>query len=245
MASNFCALQNLIAASLLSAYFAAPVFAEPPGANWLDVGARVEFDLIQASTPASSMWRTGKIVKVNRDMNSYEVELPDGSKRTIINAPKWIKPATGGGEADQAFTSKKISTAVTVASSARQQKEGAEAKLQSSASKPLAPNMPRSQGAIPDGAWVCHKISGSIDLLLGKLEVKGGSYRGIESQGGFTPFGKDADGNVTMPAGLVGLPTGWKVMRITYHGGDSRHERIEIHCRNASGSYEIIEGVRH
>lgn len=69
--------------------------AEPPGKHWLNVGDTVNVDIIMASSPGSSMWRTGRILEVHKDMNSYLVKVDDGSKRTIINSDDWIKPAKG------------------------------------------------------------------------------------------------------------------------------------------------------
>lgn len=67
--------------------------AESQGKHWLNVGDTVEVDKLQSSTPGLAIWKTGKILQVNRSSNSYLVDV-DGEQLTIINNDNWVKPGT-------------------------------------------------------------------------------------------------------------------------------------------------------
>lgn len=88
----------LVAGSVLSMLSSAlSSFAEAPGKHWMNVGDSVEVDKLQSSTPGLAVWRTGKIIQVNRNSNSYLVDV-DGEQLTIINNDNWVKP--GAAQAD-------------------------------------------------------------------------------------------------------------------------------------------------
>lgn len=62
--------------------------------HWLKVGDNVEIDIQMAKKDSQAKWRIGKISEINKKANCYIVEMPDKSKKKIINNPKWVKAAS-------------------------------------------------------------------------------------------------------------------------------------------------------
>ena len=91
--TNKIYFKGIIVTGLLLPVLCAGVsgLAEPPGKHWLNVGDSVEVDKLQSSTKGLAVWRTGKIIQVNRNSNSYLVDV-DGEQLTIINNDNWVKP---------------------------------------------------------------------------------------------------------------------------------------------------------
>lgn len=101
----------------------------------------------------------------------------------------------------------------------------------------------KALGAPPDGSYNCIKISGDQLISLGKLEIKGRTYRGMAG-GEFAPFTLDADNAMVLSKGLTGMPDGWKITSVKYTGKDKEgRPLIKIAYRSKSGSGDLIDAV--
>ncbi len=80
--------------SLLSTIFTLATLPAFCADHWLKVGENVEIDIQMAKRDKEAKWRIGKICEINKKANCYIIEMPDKSKKKIINNPKWIKAAS-------------------------------------------------------------------------------------------------------------------------------------------------------
>ena len=239
----------------------APVLSAPnggaPRANpKFKIGDSVNVDMIMASSPSRAMWTHGKIV--GTENGSLIVQTPDGIKRTIVNNPDWIRPggqAAPGPEAPQNVLQPvpnltTTNDGPTPAPNNNQQR--AQNPVQKPENDPANPewNRKKGLGAPPDGTYECHKLSGYVmggghDIDLGKLEIRGQSYRGIESSGAMSPFTVSGE-EITWSNGIDGLPKGWTLKSSKFIGPDE-HGRplIRIYYRAATrGALECIDCYR-
>ncbi len=71
--------------------------ALPAPAGPYAVGARVLFDKVYATNPALSQWMEGEVTGYMPAQNYYKVRSTGGTVYTIVNDPRWIRPAQGNG----------------------------------------------------------------------------------------------------------------------------------------------------
>ena len=108
---------------------------------------------------------------------------------------------------------------------------------------PASADDAKALGAPPDGAYNCIKISGDQLISLGKLEIRGRTYRGMAG-GEFAPFTLDADNAMVLGKGLTGMPDGWTLLSVKYTGNDKEgRPLIKIAYRSKSGFNDLIDAV--
>lgn len=217
------------------------------------VGDSVKVDMIMASSPSRAMWTTGKIVGMEN--GSLKVLTPDGITRTIINNSDWIRPGNQAapGPAAPPEVLQPVPDLMK-GTPAGNTAGGATAGTNNHAiGKPGNGewNRETGKGAPPNGTYECHKLSGLVmggggrDIDLGKLEIRGNSYRGIESSGAMSPFTVNGE-QINWSNGIDGLPRGWAVVSSKYIGADERgRPLIRIFYRAATrGALECIDCYR-
>jgi hypothetical protein len=89
------------------------------------------------------------------------------------------------------------------------------------------------------------KISSGQLIHLGTLEIRNGTYRGLDKTGGFAPMNINGAGNITWSQGLRGMPDGWQLKESRYVGGDSMgRPLIQIYYRSKSGWNEMMDALK-
>lgn len=201
-------------------------------AGGFTTGDTVVVDRIMASTPGGAQWTTGKVVRVNPDRNSIDVQTPDGILRTIVNNSQWIKPGTTlpGPAAPPEVRAPRTAPATGNGKPEWDRKKGL--------------------GQPPDGVYTCHKLSGYVlggghDIDLGKLQIQGSSYRGLDPGGPSAPFTVNGE-QIQWSRGLDGVPNGWEIKSSKYIGSDERgRPLIRVYYRAATrGALECIDCYR-
>lgn len=223
-----------------------------PTKGSFSVGDPVKVDMIMASSPSRAMWTTGKIVGIEN--GSLKVLTPDGITRTIINNPDWIRPgnqaAPGPAAPPQVLQPVPDLMKGTPARNPGGAPNNGGNQQQAGGAKNGEWNRETGKGKPPDGVYECHKLSGYVmggghDIDLGKLEIRGNSYRGIESTGAMSPYTVNGE-QITWSNGIDGLPRGWSLVSSKYIGADERgRPLIRIFYRAATrGALECIDCYR-
>lgn len=102
-----------------------------------------------------------------------------------------------------------------------------------------------AKGAPPNGEYNCMKISSGQLIHLGTLEIRNGTYRGLDKTGGFAPMNINGAGNITWSQGFRGMPEGWQLKESRYVGGDSMgRPLIQIYYRSKSGWNEMMDALK-
>lgn len=102
-----------------------------------------------------------------------------------------------------------------------------------------------AKGAPPNGEYNCMKISSGQLIHLGTLEIRNGTYRGLDKTGGFAPMNINGAGNITWSQGFRGMPDGWQLKESRYVGGDSMgRPLIQIYYRSKSGWNEMMDALK-
>ena len=99
-------------------------------------------------------------------------------------------------------------------------------------------------GPAPAGVYTLMKLSSGRLIGLGKLEIRGKTYR-VGETAEFAPFTQDNAGQITWSAGLSFLPTGWTLGKSTYTGLNPKGQPlIKIYYTSARGAAEVIDCVK-
>ncbi len=110
---------------------------------------------------------------------------------------------------------------------------------------PAASKAITGKGTPPSGLYECNKISGSMYIHIGTLEIKGNTYRGFANEGSFHPYSMDGAGAITWTAGLSGLPEGWKLEKANYNGLDTTgHPWIQIRYVSPRNAHETVDAIK-
>lgn len=111
------------------------------------------------------------------------------------------------------------------------------------ASATLAAAEKAPAGPPPDGMYKCTMTAGGMLMTLGKLELRDGRYRGLSGDR-FAPYTVDAQGVLTLSAGLRGLPDDTTLEEVKHVGTDRRgRPLIKIFYRSANRARQVIDAV--
>ena len=112
-----------------------------------------------------------------------------------------------------------------------------------------APN-PSDKGAAdpkatpPDGVYQCNDSTGKSTYDYGQLEIKGGTYRGLITQGDYQPYTTDASG-LSFSGGFKSLEDGWKYVSGKYLGPDKAGKpTIKLTFKTADGKETSLNAVK-
>lgn len=204
-------------------------------------------DRVEADPTLLGNYKPGVITEISLAGWSYKVHLDGESDPTsckadhirLSNAPRAI-PVTARPVNSTPAPAANTRTPMPVASTSRQQN----ASNRNEGDNALKPP---GKGAPPSGVYNCEKISGSMFMGLGKIEIRGNTYRGIDEagRGTFHPFTVDSSGGISWSHGLTGLPDGW-TLRSSYYAGPDHMGRplIKIYYRSKSAWNDLIDCVR-
>lgn len=101
------------------------------------------------------------------------------------------------------------------------------------------------KGAPPAGKYVVHKISGSMDIDIGELVIRGNTYRGLlTGEGTFAPFSMNGD-KIVFSKGLQGMPGKDQIVSAKYVGPDEQgRPLIQIYYYGTLGNLEVMDAYR-
>lgn len=201
------------------------------------VGTRVRANNIH--TPGEAHWHNGTITRMISP-GLYAVHF-DHNGLDLVVKQEWIKAGAG---------------APTVVPGRGGQNNGIPNNPNQNAPSPVAgPNKapatqsPASQakgkGAPPDGLYQCNMISGGMYIHIGTLEIRGGTYKGLNKGAASHPFSVDGAGNMSLSHGLAGMPDGFTLKSVSYVGADHvGRPLIKIRYIGASNAHDTIDAVR-
>ena len=201
----------------------------------------MDVDIIMAGAPERAIYRPATVLKIEK--GNVFIRLDDGSERRIplkSDRSYWVKAASGKAAA--------VNPPGTRPPAPNQPRRTAPSIANPNPPAKPAPAQedpkPAGLGAPPSGIYNAHKISPGGQLMgLGKLEIKGNTYRGIAG-GPFSPFTVAGDGNITWSGGLTGMPNGWTYVRSVYVGKDYRgRPLIKVYYRSSSGWNDAFDCV--
>ena len=82
-------------------------------------------------------------------------------------------------------------------------------------------------------------------INIGKLEIQGNTYRGFNANAGFHPFTIDGNGNMSLSAGLSGMPPGFTMKTVGWVGSDSiGRPLIKVTYIGQSGAHDTIDAIK-
>lgn len=98
-------------------------------------------------------------------------------------------------------------------------------------------------GFPPGGIYDCNMLSGGMLIHIGKLEIRGNTYRGFSAAGPFHTLGANGN-NLVLSGGLSGMPDGFKLTSCSYVGKDSvGRPLIKIRYIGQSNAHDVIDAV--
>jgi hypothetical protein len=191
------------------------------------VGTRVRANNIH--TPGEAHWHNGTISRMISP-GLYAVHF-DHNGLTLVVKQEWIKAGTG---------------APTVVPGQGGQNNGNQNGAGQNAAQNQTPaNNSKGKGAPPDGLYQCNMISGGMYIHIGTLEIRGGTYRGLNKGAASHPFSVDGAGNMSLSQGLAGMPDGFTLKSVSYVGADHvGRPLIKIRYIGASNAHDTIDAVR-
>ncbi len=191
------------------------------------VGARVRANSIH--TPGEAHWHNGTIARMISP-GLYAVHF-DHNGLTLVVKQEWIKAGTGAPTAVPSSGNGDIGNPNPSAPDAAQGKP------------PVDPS--KGKGAPPDGLYQCNMISGGMYIHIGTLEIRGGTYKGLNQGAASHPFSVDGAGNMSLSHGLAGMPDGFTLKSVSYVGADHvGRPLIKIRYIGASNAHDTIDAVR-
>lgn len=207
-------------------------------------------DRIEADPTLLGNWKPGVVLKENLKGWSYQVHLdgendPTFCKADHIKHSNTQKNPAQAARVAQAHTNLQTPVSNSAAHSASPQTSPSTAPANRANNG--NDSKPQGKGAPPAGIYNCEKISGSTYIGLGKIEIRGNTYRGIdeEGRGTFHPFSVDSSGSITWSHGLTGMPDGWSLKSSSYAGLDYKgRPLIKIYYTSKSGWNDLIDCVR-
>ncbi len=196
------------------------------------VGTRVRANNIH--TPGEAHWHNGTITRMISP-GLYAVQF-DHNGLDLVVKQEWIKAGTG---------------APTVVPGRGGQNNGnlnnanQNAANQNAAKNQAPANQSKGKGAPPDGLYQCNMISGGMYIHIGILEIRGGTYKGLNKGAASHPFSVDGAGNMSLSHGLAGMPDGFTLKSVGYVGADHvGRPLIKIRYIGASNAHDTIDAVR-
>lgn len=103
----------------------------------------------------------------------------------------------------------------------------------------------KGKGKPPDGTYACVLWTAGMMVNIGKLEIKGNQYRGLNKQSGFHSFSVDGNGNMALSAGLSGMPDGFTMKSVGYVGTTSSgKDLIHIKYIGRYNAHEKMDAIR-
>ncbi|MBX3076865.1 hypothetical protein KF913_23350 [Candidatus Obscuribacterales bacterium] len=103
----------------------------------------------------------------------------------------------------------------------------------------------QGKGKPPDGTYACVLWTAGMMVNIGKLEIKGNQYRGLNKASGFHPYTIDGNGNMALSAGLNGMPDGFTMKSVGYVGtGSSGKDLIHIKYIGRNNAHEKMDAIR-
>ncbi len=199
--------------------------AQTPGG--FAVGARVRANNIH--TPGEDHWHNGTIKRMISP-GLYAVHF-DHNGLDLVVKEQWIKAGTG---------------APTFVPGQGNQNNGNQQTANKPAPQNQAPaNQANGKGSPPDGLYQCNMISGGMYIHIGTLEIRGGTYKGLNRGAAAHPFSVDGAGNMSLSHGLAGMPDGFTLKSVSYVGADHvGRPLIKIRYIGASNAHDTIDAVR-
>ncbi len=98
-------------------------------------------------------------------------------------------------------------------------------------------------GFPPGGIYDCNMLSGGMLIHIGKLEIRGNTYRGFSAAGPFHTLGANGS-NLVLSGGLSGMPDGFRLTSCSYVGKDSvGRPLIKIRYIGQSNAHDVIDAV--
>jgi hypothetical protein len=186
------------------------------------VGTRVRANSIH--TPGEAHWHNGTISRMISP-GLYAVHF-DHNGLTLVVKQEWIKAGAG------------TPTAVPA-------QVGQNAGGQDTAKNQAPANQTKGKGSPPDGLYQCNMISGGMYIHIGTLEIRGGTYRGLNKGSASYSFNVDGAGNMNLSHGLAGMPDGFTLKSVSYVGADHvGRPLIKIRYIGASNAHDTIDAVR-
>lgn len=191
------------------------------------VGTRVRANNIH--TPGEAHWHNGTIARMISP-GLYAVHF-DHNGLTLVVKQEWIKAGTG---------------APTVVPGQGNQNNGNQNVDKPDTAQNKAPVDPsKGKGAPPDGLYQCNMISGGMYIHIGTLEIRGGTYKGLNQGAASHPFSVDGAGNMSLSHGLADMPDGFTLKSVSYVGADHvGRPLIKIRYIGASNAHDTIDAVR-
>jgi hypothetical protein len=108
---------------------------------------------------------------------------------------------------------------------------------------PAGLQYPRASGLPPTGTYTAHKISGTHDILIGKMEINGTKYTGVAG-GAAGKMKLNAANRINWTGGITGIDPGARVLDGVYQRPSQltnfKHT-IRIYYQNPNGATEVID----
>lgn len=103
----------------------------------------------------------------------------------------------------------------------------------------------QGQGKPPDGVYAVVLWTAGMMINVGKLEIRGNTYRGLNKDASFHPFSVDGSGNMALSSGLSGMPDGFTMKSVAYVGiGSSGRPLIHIKYIGRNNAHEKMDAIR-
>lgn len=186
-------------------------------------GTRVQFDRVEALTPANGRWDSGVIVERSAN-NRYKIRGDNGTTYTIRDDPRWILPA-----------------GATPPGPRHDYLDHPQTAPGGNANNPVQAQAANAGAMPPDGLYNVTNL-GALHHV-GDLEIRGATYRGLEASGPFKPLGGNGAALI-FTGGLAGLEdvriTGANYMGLSKIG----QPVIKIRYVSASGFNEELEATK-
>lgn len=115
---------------------------------------------------------------------------------------------------------------------------------------PPAPPQAATSTALPDGTYACTTwifgAGGGRSIVLGYVEISGGTYRGPSQtpSGPFQPLPIDGAGEISWSPNFSSLAAAGSTIGRSYVSGKPGAPAFTVEYRNASGSRESMDCVR-
>ena len=190
------------------------------------MGAHVQFDRVEASTPERARWDSGVVMERTIN-NRYKIRGDNGTIYTIQDDPRWILPADAPvpGPRHDYLANSKPAPAVPANSSRNPAFYRAV----------IANAMP------PDGLYNVTNMPALHSV--GALEIRGGSYRGLAASGAFKPL-RGTGVALEFSGGIAGLE-GCRLTEAKYMGLSKIGQPvIKIRYVSPKGFSEELEATK-
>ncbi|CAN5492458.1 hypothetical protein BH11CYA1_BH11CYA1_12800 [soil metagenome] len=205
----------------------APSGAAASTGSSFSVGQRVEGNNVDVHWP--DYWRAGTITKIVSP-GVYEIHFDVTGLNHVMRADKLRAsnrpaPSTTGGATGAANTAAPGINANTKAQAP-------------------PPQTNAGKGSPPGGLYQVDMMTSSMYIHIGTLEIRGNTYRGLNTGAAFHPYSIDGGGNMNLSAGLAGMPEGFTLKSVSYVGADSvGRALIKIRYIGHSNAHDVMDAV--